>query len=108
MTGRRLAVLALGLVGCGGDVLTIEGTVVNAGGSLVMVEAVPYGIWTGEETQDSVEVYPVTETTDDFDFQVPAGEWAVVGAVGTCMDVEKVSGVEGEVVTVELELVCSE
>ncbi len=108
MTKLLLPIMSLLLPGCGGSVLTIEGTVLNSGGSLVMVEAVPYGIWTGEETADSVEVYPVTETTDDFDFQVAAGEWAIVGAVGTCMDIEKVSGVEGDVVTVELELVCSE
>lgn len=99
--------LSLLLTGCAADFLQIDGTVEDFSDT-VMVEAIPWAVWTGEAESTEATEYHSAEAAGDFSFSVGPGEWAVVGTRGTCSAVESVEGEAGDVLSVALVLSCVE
>ena len=89
------------------DVLHVEGTVEDSTGSpwdgTILVEiyaAHDVGV-NGKEPYD-------TSHNASFEFDVPGGDWVVMGAAGTCSGESEVSGSDGESVTTTVSMICVE
>jgi hypothetical protein len=89
------------------DGLRVDGTVEDSDGSpwegtirvdIVAMEDVGVN---GKEPYDSVD-------DPEFRFEVPAGDWVVMGAAGTCSGESDVSGEDGETVRTTVSMFCVE
>jgi hypothetical protein len=89
------------------DGLHVEGTVEDSKGS-PWTSTIQVDIFAAEDVGvDGAEAYD-TANTADFEFDVPAGDWVVMGAAGTCSGQSDVSGEDGETVTTTVSMTCVE
>ena len=89
------------------DGLHVDGTVEDSNGS-PWSSTIQVDIFVAEDVGvDGAEAYDTADTAD-FAFDVPAGDWVVMGAAGTCSGQSDVSGEDGESVTTTVSMICVE
>ena len=94
------------LYACADD-LHVDGTVEDSSG-LLWSSTIQVDIFAAEDVGvDGAEAYD-TANTADFAFDVPAGDWVVMGAAGTCSGQSDVSGEDGESITTTVSMICVE
>ncbi len=87
--------------------LHVEGNVQDAAGE-PWEHTIQVDIFAAEDVGvDGTVAYDSTDTAS-FEFDVPAGDWVVTGAAGTCHGDTAVSGTDGESVTATIEMICVE
>jgi hypothetical protein len=87
--------------------LHVEGTVEDSDGS-PWSNTIRVDILAADDVGvDGAEPYDTSHSAD-FAFDVPAGDWVVVGAAGTCSGQSDVSGSDGDSVTATVSMICVE
>jgi len=99
-------ILVATVVACA-NVLHVDGTVEDSEGSpwsntirVDIFAADDVGV-DGAEPEDTVHA-------SDFAFDVPAGDWVVMGSAGTCSGQSDVSGDDGDSVSTTVSMTCVE
>jgi hypothetical protein len=87
--------------------LHVDGAVEDADGS-PWTNTVRVDIFAADDVGVDGAVAHDTTDTPTFEFDVPAGDWVVVGAAGTCSGDAPVSGEDGESVTATVTMTCVE
>jgi hypothetical protein len=89
------------------DGLRVEGSIEDSDGDL-WTNTIRVDILAADDVGVDGAVAEDTADTPDFVFDVPAGDWVVMGAAGTCSGETAVSGTDGESVTAIVTMFCVE
>ena len=89
------------------DGLHVEGTVEDSDGD-PWSNTIRVDIFAADDVGvNGTEPYD-TSHDPSFEFDVPAGDWVVMGAAGTCSGQSDVSGTDGESVSTTVSMICVE